>query len=132
MQGFQLSLDIQHQIKEVLLQQLPAEVNTKETIESVSKALFDKFGPTDTMTSPFQQTIFWQAGTNLTYFRRDSGALKNRNTVYHFKFYDLENPAIIGEFSLSTLEDGAVLNSKSKFSDYLKKQLASIRDLAKQ
>lgn len=53
---------------------------------------------------------------NLTYYRLEG---KGEKVVYHFGFYNLDEPDQLGTFSLSAASDQQILSSKKKFVEFL-------------
>ncbi|MGX5853741.1 hypothetical protein ACWKW6_08870 [Dyadobacter jiangsuensis] len=58
-------------------------------IDQTAKAFFLKFTPSDQLPSPFRPDLFLEAGINLSYYEPEG---KGEKAVYHFGFYNLNNP----------------------------------------
>ncbi|MET7259641.1 hypothetical protein [Dyadobacter fermentans] len=86
-------------------------------IDQTAKAFFLKFTPSDQLPSPFRPDLFLEAGINLSYYEPEG---KGEKAVYHFGFYDLNNPDQRGAFTLSVESDQQILSSKKKFEEFLK------------
>lgn len=97
-------------------------------INQIAKTFFSRFAPPDHLPTPFRRDLFLEAGINLTYYEPEG---KGEKAVYHFGFYNLDDPDQRGEFSLSAATDKQILSSKKNFVEFLlgrKTALSSKKD----
>ncbi|GGH55969.1 hypothetical protein GCM10007423_64080 [Dyadobacter endophyticus] len=102
---------------------LPPEID-ESRINLITKAFFRRFAPSDMLPSPFRKDLFLLAGANLTYYRLD---IAGSNKIFHFGCYDLDDPTRSVRFSLSPDLDADILNSITKFTEFIKNELGQAR-----
>ena len=100
---------------------------TDEQIHHVSRAFYQKFGPSDYLSSPFQQKIFFDAGAYLKYYKREA-VEPGKESVHHFEFYLLERPEKAGAFTLSDLKDTEITSSRSRFISFVEDQVSKVKN----
>ena len=113
------------ELKDFLSMMLP-EVDDNR-INIIAKTFFSRFAPPDHLSTPFRRDLFLEAGINLTRYEPEG---KGEKVVYHFEFYDLDDPNQRGAFSISAVSDKQILSSKKQFVEFLiakKTELASKR-----
>ncbi|WP_026632747.1 hypothetical protein [Dyadobacter alkalitolerans] len=108
------------ELKQFYIDQLPDLPEDK--IEELTRAWYEKFGPSDNLPSPFQKHIFEDQGAYLKYYRMEA-IERGKEVIYHFEFYLLDQPDKIGSFSISDLKAPDILKSRSKFIAFVKEQI---------
>lgn len=98
-----------------------------EKMHQVSRAFYERFNALDYLPSPFRKDLFFELGAYLKSFKTES-MMDREKSVFHFGFSLLDDPDKVGSFILSSVGDETTIKSKAKFTDFVKKKIATCTD----